>query len=136
MELKAQYDLEDLLGLVEQDLSAKGFRLVGGLEPDIAGVEKILLTLAIEQFTFTTTAPVVSPAPDQEPVKSVSVSVSEDKDEKRKAVLKKARAKYAEKKKVEKLAQEHQQQVAEVVAPTTVPFQFSQNALSSNGHNR
>jgi hypothetical protein len=126
MELKAQYDLDDLLDLVEQDLEAKGFRLVGGPSPVINQGEGFLITLSIEAnkrlADLKPTPAVASEKPEAKPKTKYEMS-----DKKRQEVLKRAREKYAEKKKAEKLAakQDTQKEVLpEVVAPATVPFQF------------
>jgi hypothetical protein len=164
MELKAQYDLDDLLDLVEQDLEAKGFRLVSGFSPVINGGEGLLLTLANEQLETRTISPALpalpAPAPAATVTRAAKPQVTQaEKEAKRQEALKKARGKYAEKKKAEKLTAQVKQtpsistnydkefqdrvlseinelkgqssQQQEVVAPTTSPFQVSELLLSN-----
>lgn len=116
MELKAQYNLNDLVELVKKDLDLKGFALVG--EPNSNNHKDFILTLVVEQLAQ---LPAPAPVPASEQPKAKYIM-----SEKRQEVLARARAKYAEKKKAEKLLvkQESKQvQAQEVVAPSTVPFQ-------------
>jgi pyruvate/2-oxoacid:ferredoxin oxidoreductase beta subunit len=153
MELKAQYDLDDLMDLVEKDLEAKGFRLVVGLSPVINGGEALLLTLAIQQLELETKAkelafkPPINPDPTTPPAsaetlaakgrphKSKGTNLNEgekEKQEAKRAYWRDQAKKKRELAKAGELAAKQTQSVPEVVAPTTVPFQLT-NLVTNNG---
>lgn len=146
MELKAQYDLNDLLDLVEQDLEAKGFRLMGGFSPVINGGEGLLLTLAIEQLGTKTISPALpalpAPAPaatvtraaNSRPRKPKETNLTEGEIENQEA----KRAYWREQARKKRLKQnageeatKPSQSMPEVVAPTTSPFPVSELLLSN-----
>lgn len=70
MKLQAQYNISDLIALVEQDLKNKGLHLVGN--PDTNGHTDFILSLSVEQFINASLVapeePAALPAPVAEPV--------------------------------------------------------------------
>lgn len=138
MELKAQYDLNDLLGLVEKDLAGKGFKLVGGFEPVItSNATKLSLGLAIEQFNQVAPAPAPAlAAPAQvEPKPKQQRAITEKELARRANISKRMReANLAKKSQTPVQEPEPIKDTVEVVAPSTVPFHHQQLAI--NGQNR
>jgi hypothetical protein len=130
MELKASYNLSDLVALVRQDLESKGFNLVG--EPDNYGHGDFVLTAAVKQHQqqkqpLSTPDLIIAGQPaallKASQTKASTKFTDAEREENRRAANRKARDKYNEKKKAEKQSMSLPKQ--EVVAPSLVPFPMS-----------